>query len=791
MNNKTLEKLEFNKICQILKIFSITYIGKTHIDNLYPMHNKKEIEKSLKQVSDASTLLYRKGNIPLGEIEDTTEHIKKLNSNMFLTAKQLLDLANILQISYNLKDYFFNDELSKDINMTEFTSIYNLFNNLYTNIEIQNSIFNSIIDENTLSDNASKELYSIRKQQKSKETEIREKLNSYLHSKYIQEPVITIRSSRFVIPVKNEYRSEVKGFIHDISSSGSTVFIEPLSVFELNNDLNNLKNEENIEIQKILQSLSSLFFGIIDKIENDINLIGLIDFIFAKAKYSNSINGTEPIISDKKILNLKLASHPLIEKNIVIKNDILIGENYNSLIITGPNTGGKTVILKTAGLLTIMALSGLHIPAKEGSSVYMFDNVFADIGDEQSIQDSLSTFSSHITNISYILNETTENSLILLDELGSGTDPIEGSSLAISILENLFNKKALTISTTHYPEIKHYALITDGFENASVEFNLETLSPTYKLLIGVPGTSNAFLISKKLGISDEIISRAKTFIDENKINIEELLTNIYKDKQKIESEKETILKNSEEIKNLRKSLEYDFSELENKKKTIISDAKSEAKKILLSAKDDANDIIKDLEKVSSTKDANILRNKLNNKVIELNENNKNNNSVSNTSIPIKDLKIGMHVFVPKIDQNVTILSISKDGKIQVQTSLGKMYFEVQDFNAYNTNNNSNSKNSKFENKKDYSSKKEFKPQQISAEKNVIGQTVDEACILIDKYLDNCYLAGLNVVRIVHGKGTGALRKGVQEFLKTHPHVKSYRLGLYGEGESGVTVVELK
>ena len=779
MNTKSIEKLEFNKVCDILKKYSSTYIGRNYINKLHPMNNKNEIEKSLKQVSNASTVLYRKGMIPLEEIENTTEHIKRLRSNMFLSAKQLLDLANILKVSSNLKDYFF----SQEIDIEEFTNIYDLFKNLYTNLQIQNTIFSSIIDDKNISDNASKELASIRKKQKNKEVEIREKLNSYLHSKYMQEPVITIRSGRFVIPVKNEYRLEVKGFIHDISSSGSTVFIEPISVFDLNNDLNSLKNDENIEIEKILQKLSALFFPLVENLENDINLIGLIDFIFAKAKYSNSIDGTEPIINNDKILVLKSSWHPLIDKNLAIKNDIIIGEKYTSLIITGPNTGGKTVTLKTAGLLTLMALSGLHIPAKEGSSVFIFDNVFADIGDEQSIQDSLSTFSSHMTNISSILKEATENSFVLLDELGSGTDPIEGSSLAISILERLSKQKTLTLSTTHYPEIKHFALITDGFENASVEFNLETLSPTYKLLIGVPGTSNAFSISKKLGIPDEIINRAKEFIDSEKINIEELLTNIYKDKQLIESEKEEIFQNSKKIEELKKSLEFDFSELENQKKNIIIDAKSKARDILISAKEDANTIIKDIEKSSNTKSANSLRNNLNKKIEELSYTNDNSQKLNNISIV--DLKEGMNVFVKKINQNVTILSISKEGKIQVQTSLGKMYFEIEDIEiANNKSNNSNVK-------KDYSSKKDFKVKSISSEINVIGQTVDEACFSIDKYLDNCYLVGLNSIRIVHGKGTGALRKGIHEFLKTHPHVKSFRVGTFGEGEMGVTVVEIK
>lgn len=779
MNLKTLEKLEFNKICNILENYAITYIGKDLAKNLKPFTSKKEIEKAQKQTTEASILLYRKGSLPMSEIEDITPHLKKLNSNLFLSIKQLLDLCKILKTASNLKNYF----TSTEIDMSEFTNLESLFNNLYTNPSIEKEISVAILDENTLSDDASSNLKTIRKSMRHKEQEIRSKLNSFLNSKYVQESIITMRSGRFVIPVKNEHRSDVKGFIHDISSSGSTVFIEPIAIFDLNNDLNNLKNEENIEIEKILQKLSSLFFNIIPNIENDVNLIGLIDFIFAKAKYSNSLDATEPIINNEKYINLLQAWHPLLNKNQAIKNDIPIGKDYNCLIITGPNTGGKTVTLKTAGILMLMAMSGLHITAKEGSSIFIADNIFADIGDDQSIADSLSTFSSHMTNIANILKEATKNSFILIDELGSGTDPVEGSSLAISILEHLNSLNCLTLSTTHYPEIKHFALVTDGFENASVEFNIETLSPTYKLLLGVPGTSNAFAISRKLGISEEIINRAKEFIDSEKINIEELLTNIYEDKRTIEIEKQKTIENSRKIEELKSSLEFDFSKLHQKQKDIIDKAKDDARNILISAKEDANDIIKELEKSSSNKESNKLRNKLNEKINKLSPVSTNDTQSSNISL--SDLEIGMNVFVKKINQEGTILSISKEGKIQVSLGLGKMFFELNDIEI------SKQKKEKSLPKADYSSRKEFKAKAISAEINVIGQNVDEACIEIDKYLDNCYLNGLASIRIVHGKGTGALRSGIHKFLKTHPHVKNFRVGTFGEGEMGVTIVELK
>lgn len=779
MNLKTLEKLEFNKICNILKSYTLTYIGKNLAENLKPLNSKKDIEKAQRQTTEGSILLYRKGSIPMSEIENITSHIKKLNSGLFLSIKQLLDLKKILNISSNLKDYF----TSTEIDMSEFINLEGLFGNLYINPSIEKELDKAIVDENTLSDDASNELKNIRKSIRTKEQEIRSKLNSFLNSKYVQESIITVRNGRFVIPVKNEHRQDVKGFIHDISSSGSTVFIEPISIFDLNNDLNNLRNEENIEIEKILQKLSSLFFNIVPNIENDVNLIGLIDFIFAKAKYSNTLDATEPIINEEKYINLLNAWHPLLNKNQAVKNDIPIGKDYNCLIITGPNTGGKTVTLKTAGLLMLMALSGLHITAKEGSSIYVADNIFADIGDDQSIADSLSTFSSHMTNIANILKEATENSFILIDELGSGTDPVEGSSLAISILEKLNSLKALTLSTTHYPEIKHFALVTDGFENASVEFNIETLSPTYKLLLGVPGTSNAFAISRKLGISEEIINRAKEFIDTEKINIEELLTNIYEDKRTIELEKQKTLEYSKNIENLKASLEFDVSKLQKEQKEIINKAKDEARNILLSAKEDANDIIKELEKSSSNKESNRLRNKLNSKIDDLSII-ENTTSKSNT-LSFEDLTPGITVFVKKLNQEGTILSISKDKKIQVSLGLGKMYFDISDLEIIK-------KSSKKSNtQKDYSGRKEFKAKSISSEINVIGQNVDEACLEIDKYLDNCALSGLATIRIVHGKGTGALRNGIHTFLKTHPHVKSFRVGTFGEGEMGVTIVELK
>jgi DNA mismatch repair protein MutS2 len=584
-----------------------------------------------------------------------------------------------------------------------------------------------------------------------------------------------------VVPVKNEYRSEVKGFIHDISSSGSTVFIEPVSIFDLNNDLNNLKNDENIEIERILMNLSSLFFELSDSLQNNINLIGIIDFIFAKAKYSNYLDAVEPSINSEKVIDLKSAWHPLIDKKVAVKNDITLGKAFNNLIITGPNTGGKTVTLKTVGLLVVMAMSGMHIPAKEGSSIYIFDNVFADIGDEQSIADSLSTFSSHMVTIANILKNATSDSLVLLDELGSGTDPIQGSCLAISILEELNKREVLNISTTHYPELKHYALVNDNFENASVEFNIDTLSPTYKLLVGVPGSSNAFVISQKLGISEDIISRANELLTSDEISIEELLKNIYEDKKEIENEKQKTIDNSKAIEEIKLKLENDFSSLKKQEQDIINEAKVKARDILLDAKEDANEIIREIEKSANTREINNSRNKLNSKIEDLAI--IKNSSDKDAGLKPEAVEIGMSVYIPTLNQQGSIVSV-KNKKACVQIGLMKTYFNFEDLQRID-------RPIKKEKEFKHTNRKEFKPKMVMSEINVIGQNVDEACFAIDKYLDDCALNGLNTTRIVHGKGTGALRNGIHKFLKTHPHVKSFRVGTFGEGEMGVTIVEIK
>lgn len=783
--NNYLEKLEYNKILEKLSTYAITYLGKDYCSQLLPSDNKEIVKNMLKETEEAVNLLYRCNTPPIYEIADNTINLKILESYGTLSIKSILELSNILTISEKLKKYFYAEHVKSE----DFQILNLLFSELYLNNSITEKILNSIIDENTIDDNASKELSNIRRKQRNIEQDIKSKLNTYLHSssysKYVQENVVTIRNNRYVIPIKEEYRSQIKGFVHDISSSGSTVFIEPVSVFELNNEIANLKIEENLEIEKILQNLTKLFYPYIEDLKRDICIISQLDFIFAKAKYSKNFDGITPIINDDKKIKLINAKHPLLDQNIAVPISLTLGEKYSSLVITGPNTGGKTVTLKTIGLLTAMACSGLNIPATEKTSIYVFDKIFADIGDDQSISDSLSTFSSHMKNIVDIVNNSTENSLILVDELGSGTDPVEGASLAISILSHFRMNNILTVATTHYQELKKYALVTDGFENASVEFDINTLSPTYHLLVGVPGKSNAFEISQKLGLSENIIKVAKSNLTKKDVDFEELLKNIYDNKSQIENEKIEISKELEKVSNLRKSLERDNSKLLEQEREIINNAKINARTILLDAKEEANEIISKMNNYSnSNSELNNLRNQLNKTIKDISISVPDNETSSRDSLAINDAKPNTEVFVTTLGQNGVIVSnISKSNEVQVQIGSMKMSINIKNLEKLKTSNNKNNSTVSYNSVS--------KTRTAKSELNIIGLNVEEAIFVVDKFLDDSYLAKLETVRIVHGKGTGKLREGIHKFLKTNSHVKSFRLGTYGEGEMGVTVVELK
>lgn len=788
MNKYNLKKLEFDQVLQKLSEYSHTYIGKEKVFKLEPSSDKDYVKKSLLETSQAVSLMDRNSTPPIAEIEDIRVYIKMLESSNTLSPKALLDICNILNMANELKIYFSNfldDETYENLRF--------YFDELYTNSSIVDKIQKSIVDSETIADSASSNLSTIRRHIRQAEQEVKNKLNAILHSsysKYMQENVVTIRNDRFVIPVKQEYRSQIKGFVHDISSSGSTVFIEPMSVFEANNAINNLRVDETAEIERILQNLSSLLFPYTNELLADIESIGTLDFIFAKAKYSNSIKGITPTINDTKYINLIKARHPLIDASSVVPITINIGQDYSLLIITGPNTGGKTVSLKTVGLLEAMACSGLNIPADEKSSIYVFDEIFADIGDDQSIADSLSTFSSHMKNISNIVNNATSESLILVDELGSGTDPLEGANLAMSILEYFKNKNILTLATTHYQELKKYALATDGVQNASVEFDIEKLKPTYKLLIGIPGKSNAFAISEKLGLKKEIIDYATSLLEKNDIDFESLLKSIYDDKLKIEKEKEQIEKNLHQVELLKNNLQRDDSKIREQEKEIINKAKLEARQILLDAKDDATSMISKMKEISESsselKELNNMRNSLNNSIKNISLS--GNDELNVTPLDESEIVVGAKVFVSTLGQNGIVTSkISKSKEVQVQIGLIKTNVSIKflekpkklkdDLTAKPT--------------PSYSTRNASKTKTANSEINVIGLTVDEAIPLVDKFIDDCFLAKLQTARIVHGKGTGKLREGIHSFLKKNKRVKSYRIGTYGEGEMGVTVVEIK
>lgn len=786
--DNNLKKLEFNKILEILKSYCITNIGKTLALTLLPSNNVQKVKNILKETEEAVNLTYRNSYPNFYEFEDITISIKDLEAGASLSIHSILNLNKLFKMAYEFKNYFYTDFIDSD----EFSVLNQFFDSLYSNKTILDEIQKSIIDDYTIADDASDNLKNIRRKERSLEQNIHDKLSSMLHSpkfsKYLQDAIITRRNDRYVIPVKEEYRSQVKGFVHDVSNAGSTLFIEPVSIFEMNNEINQLKAQEEIEIEKILQKLSSLFMPYTEELKQDSKVIGKLDFIFAKARYSRDINGITPKINDNKEINLINARHPLIDPDKVVPISLSLGNSFSTLLITGPNTGGKTVTIKTVGLLCSMACSGLNIPAKENSSIYVFDKIFADIGDDQSITNSLSTFSSHMVNIVSIINNASNNSLVLVDELGSGTDPIEGANLAISILEHLYNIGSLTIATTHYPELKNYALTTKGFENASVEFDVNTLKPTYKLLVGIPGKSNAFAISQNLGLPANIIEKAKSMMTTQQINIEDLLKNIYDQKSKIEQEKVDIDTKLENISNLEKSLTHDNEKLKAEELNIINNAKIKARNILLDAKEEANDIIKEMTSISKSsnnlKNADLLRSKLNKDIKNINIT-KVDKNFSENSLDISEAVPKTEVFIKSLSKNGTIISYpSKSNEVQVQVGILKMNIAISDLEKISkTSSNFKPLQSTYSNI--------TKTRNISSEINVIGMNVEDANFVIDQFLDDASMAKLKTIRIVHGKGTGKLREGIHRFLKKNTHVKSFRIGTYGEGEMGVTVVELK
>lgn len=734
-----LDKLDFKYITEKLATFTTSFDGKKLALNLEPSTNSLQVQSMLNETTEAVNLSHEKGSFPISEISDVSIYLKTLAGSLPLTSKGLIELAKVLRCARELNNYFYaNDVAKEDLPNTTFAALEPYFSYLYSNKDVEEKINKSILAEDLISDNASLKLSSIRKSKKSLEIDIKNRLNTLIHSssysKYIMDAVITIRDNRFVIPVKEEYRSFVKGFIHDTSASGSTVYIEPLSIFEINNKINNLAIEETKEIERILVMLTNLLKPISTYLKRDLDLISKLDFINAKAKLAIDMDASLPILADE--VNLRFAKHPLIEKTKAVPNNIYVGKDFTTLVITGPNTGGKTVTLKTVGIICAMAQSGLYIPALDGSKVKVFDNIFVDIGDSQSIEESLSTFSSHMINIIEITKNVTSKSLVLVDELGSGTDPAQGATLAIALLEYFHDKEALTIATTHYQEIKNYCITHDSYENASCEFDIENLTPTYKLLIGIPGKSYAFSISKRLGLDTKILDRASSLIEKPATDIETLMKEIYDDRIAIEKIKEEHSKNLNQVELLRKSLEKEASSKLEKEEQRLEKVKNEARTILLNAKEEANEIINELTKLEKgdLKKANELRNSLNSKIKETSPNS------------------GLDLSVLLKLNNQETIKPNKKSTTHVQNS---------------------------------------KSMNTSSEINLIGETAFNAVQELDKYLDNCTMAHLHQVRVVHGKGTGKLREEIHKYLKKSKYVSSYRIAGFGEGDYGVTIVELK
>lgn len=792
MNDKSLKVLEFNKIKELLIGKAESQLGKDLAKKIVPLTDIKEIEVLQKETDEALSLLLQRGNPPLYGINSISVEIKRVEIGGSLTPGGLLKISDSLRVSRGLKNYIRETQEDKSPN---YVIIEGLVEELRSFKNIEDDINNAIINENEISDNASSTLRNIRRQIISKNDAIKDKLNSIISSqsqkKYLQDSIVTMREGRYVIPVKQENRGSVPGLIHDMSSSGATVFVEPMAVVELNNQLRELEAKEREEIERILAELSNLVASESESIGNNEKVLKRLDFIFAKGKLALEFKATKPILNDKGYINIKKGRHPLLNIKNVVPIDVFIGKDFNSLIITGPNTGGKTVTLKTVGLLTLMAQAGLHIPADYNSEIAVFNQVFADIGDEQSIEQSLSTFSSHMTNIVDILNKVDYNSLVLFDELGAGTDPTEGAALAMSILDHLLKMDVRTIATTHYSQLKLYALTTDKVRNASVEFNVETLSPTYRLLIGVPGKSNAFEISKRLGLQDYVIDYARNLISKENIEFEDVLQAMERDRRKIEEDKAEAQKLRFEIESLKTSLSSEKEKTKSMRDKILQKAKEEAKLILKDAKDDADLIVGELRSISEDVDKDrtkriqeaqeILRDKINKVESSISKDILNVKSKK----PPKNLKLGESVEVLSLNQQGTVISTPDEkGNVDVQVGIMKVNVNISTLRRFESEEKSTSA---FKSKTIISTK----TKEIKSEIDLRGRNIEEAILDVDKYLDDSYIAGLNEVYIIHGKGTGALREGIKSYLRGHKHARTFRAGKYGEGGDGVTVVEIK
>ena len=794
MNEKVLKTLEYHKILSQLSEYAYSPEAKRRCLKLVPITDRAQIEHLQLQTKDALSRLFKCGSLSFSGVHSVNDSLKRLEIGGALSAAELLSICSLLEAAKRVKAFSRSekDEMPDDSLTSFFTDIEPL-------TPLYDEIKRCILAEDEIADDASSTLKSIRRSMRGMNDKIRAQMNHMINNtttrSYLQDAVITMRDGRYCLPVKAEAKSQIPGMVHDQSSSGSTLFIEPMAVVNLNNEYKELLLKEKEEIEKILANLSNLTADFSEQIASDYAILSELDFIFAKAAYAQTYNGAAPTFNDDGYLHIKKARHPLLDKKKVVPIDVMLGKDFKLLIVTGPNTGGKTVSLKTVGLLTLMGQSGLHIPASERSELGIFDEVYADIGDEQSIEQSLSTFSSHMVNIVRILKKADDRSLVLFDELCAGTDPTEGAALAISILSKLQLYGARTMATTHYSELKVFALSTPGVENACCEFNVETLSPTYRLLIGIPGKSNAFAISEKLGLGKDLIEDAKTRISENDGNFEDLLADLEKSRLTIEKEELEINRYKEEIQTLKERLEQKQEKLDASRDKILREANEEAYRILKEAKDVADETIRNFNKYGKSgapvsemeKDRSKLRDKMNDRQKKMSEQQKQ--SSVNHKVP-KKLRIGDSVKVISMNLKGTVHTLpNAKGDLYVQMGILRSLVNINDLILLDEDSPMMA-NAKV-NKTGAGKIRMSKSASISPEINLIGKTTDEAISLLDKYLDDAYLSHLSSVRIVHGKGTGALRNAVHTYLRRQKHIKSFHLGEYGEGDAGVTIAEFK
>ena len=794
MNPKALKTLEYNKIIDRLTEFAGSALAKEMCRDLQPSTDLYEIQALQKETSDALSRIYQKGAVSFRGVRDIRGSIKRLEIGAIIGINELLSICSLLEVCSKVKAYSRND---RDPDFED--SLEAMFQALQPLTPVSSEIRRCIASEEELNDDASPALFKIRRSMRQINDKVHAQLQTMVNGSartYLQDAVVTMRNGRYCIPVKAEHRGQVPGMIHDQSSTGSTLFVEPMAVIKLNNDLRELELKEEKEIEMILATLSARCGEETEALRDDLDLMTKLDFIFARAQLSRSMNGIQPDFNVEGRILIKKGRHPLLDKKKVVPIDIQLGKDFELLIITGPNTGGKTVSLKTVGLFTLMGQAGLHIPAFDHSELSVFHEVFADIGDEQSIEQSLSTFSAHMTNTVSILQEVDDRSLVLFDELGAGTDPTEGAALAIAILSNLHRRGSRVMATTHYSELKVFALSTPGVENGCCEFDVETLRPTYRLLIGVPGKSNAFAISQKLGLSQDIIEEAKTHLTQQDEDFEDLLADLEQKRVTIEQERDQINSYKEEIRGLKQRLESKQEKLDLSRDKILREANEQARNILQEAKDYADTTIRNFQKYGkaagvSAKDMEKERGKLREKMSKVDKNLSAKNAApkkSQKQLTAKDLHIGDSIKVLSLNLKGTVSTLpDAKGNLFVQMGILRSQVNIRDLEKLDDTVLTGGNFSKTGSGKI----KISKSTSVSTEINLLGKTVDEAIMELDKYLDDAYIAHLPSVRIVHGKGTGALRKGVHNYLRRQKHVKSYRLGEFGEGDAGVTIVEFK